>query len=343
MRVPSDVLRMAKTREQKECVKWHYAKSVFFSRDAMSLSQGLALARRSEHQDARFLVSLFPKGAPIFKSIAVTVFLSQGDDARCMCWAALCGPPYQPHGLEESQERLMRQSAEKGYAFAQCKLTAKDQGEQLMWLEKAAAQGEPEAMWMLAECMHNSRDVAFDEQRAKKLCFEAALLGHAAAQCEWAVKYCEKESGEQFAWLRRSASQGHVLALQRVAESATEQLKLYDAGGSGRIVFETGAALLDRRTWRTRRMAGQTAESVYLVQSLYRRWCASAKRAVLCWLWLSRSLRLIRDIRLLIADIVWDQKIAWADTIPAASDDEAAASTGVSSQGQETVTKRARV
>ncbi len=43
---------------------------------------------------------------------------------------------------------------------------------------------------------------------------------------------------------------------------------------------------------------------------LYRLWCAKAKRAVMCWLWMSRSQRIIKDLRLLIADFIWDERAA---------------------------------
>ncbi len=40
-------------------------------------------------------------------------------------------------------------------------------------------------------------------------------------------------------------------------------------------------------------------------------WCAEAKQSVLCWLWLARDLGVVKDVRLLIADLIWDDKEAW--------------------------------
>lgn len=51
--------------------------------------EGFALARESEHDDARFLVSLFPHGAPATRAEAAAVFLARCDDVRCLCWADL--------------------------------------------------------------------------------------------------------------------------------------------------------------------------------------------------------------------------------------------------------------
>ncbi len=56
--VHADILKMAKTQEKREAIKWFHARGVFFAE--RELTNGLALARQSEHPDARFLASLFP-------------------------------------------------------------------------------------------------------------------------------------------------------------------------------------------------------------------------------------------------------------------------------------------
>ncbi len=60
--VHADVLKMAKTEAQRERIKWYHARRIFFGQ-AM-LTEGLALARQCQHEDARFLVSLFPGDTP---------------------------------------------------------------------------------------------------------------------------------------------------------------------------------------------------------------------------------------------------------------------------------------
>ena len=64
MQVHADVLKMAGSKEKRERIEWFHARRVFFFDDANLLAEGLALARQCEHEDARFLVSLFPDGAP---------------------------------------------------------------------------------------------------------------------------------------------------------------------------------------------------------------------------------------------------------------------------------------
>ncbi len=70
--VHADVLKMAKTEAQRERIKWFHARSVFFRFGFVE--QGLALARQCAHEDARFLVSLFPGEAPTTQEDIEKVF-----------------------------------------------------------------------------------------------------------------------------------------------------------------------------------------------------------------------------------------------------------------------------
>ena len=47
--------------------------------------------------------------------------------------------------------------------------------------------------------------------------------------------------------------------------------------------------------------------------AFYRRTNEEAKRAVLCWLWLVEEKRVVKDIRLLIANLVWEERAAWSE------------------------------
>ncbi len=45
--------------------------------------------------------------------------------------------------------------------------------------------------------------------------------------------------------------------------------------------------------------------------SLYNMWRDEAKRGVMCWMWISRHLNVMKDIRLLIAEVVWIERSSW--------------------------------
>ncbi len=311
MKVHAEILRMARTREKRERIKWIHAQGVFFSRDTFSLECGLMLANQCDHEDARFFVTLFPNGPPGRPEQAADVFLTRTDDARCLCWAAASGA--------QPKHNLLHRSAEGGCAWAQAML-AKLLGEgreRLAWTEKAAAQGEPSAMALLAGVLWDGLDdvVGEDKKRALQLWREAAELGERSAFVHVAIRGCDNDSVEQCVWLRRAAVwAGNGMAQRRLLQSAGEQLRRYDEEGeSGRKVFEIGAAVALVRVWSLESREPGDKPLAQRAGRLYQQWSGETKRAIACWLWLARHLGVARDIRVTVANLVWDERAVWSD------------------------------
>ncbi len=304
----ADVLKMAKTREKRERIKWFNARQLFFAwfYDTTT-ALGLELARECEHEDARFLVSLFPAGAPT-KEKAMAVFLSRRQDARCVCWAAYCGAP--------DADELMKQAAIAGNAWAQAFLGAENAAcaEGAAWLEKSVAQGENEGMDVLSEYLRDGECCGKDEARARSLMLEGALLGDPFAQVVWAECYCEPGSTECFVWLRRAVRNwgGARFVMRSVGSRIPEQLQLYDGGGSGRIVFELGLAFSSDRTNLSKL---DDVDAAKRAVAIYGQWSKMAKTAVSCWLWAAKHMGVVKDIRVMIAEVVWEERAAWSERV----------------------------
>ncbi len=81
MTAQAEVLKLVKTKEKQERIKWLYARRVFFGFSGTALSDGLDLARGVDHEEARMLVSAFPGDTPKTSEEAVAVFLTES--ARC--------------------------------------------------------------------------------------------------------------------------------------------------------------------------------------------------------------------------------------------------------------------
>ncbi len=304
MKVHADILKLAKTTEQRERIKWFHARTVFFRSD---LRHGLELARTSQHQDARRLVSLFPEGPPMSWSQAGDVFRLQGEDPLCLAWAAECGL------ADDRTTELLRRSAEGGCAWGQCRFAERLTGaDRVMWLTESAAREEPEAMWRLASLIWDGWDVAKDKEEAKRLYLEAALLGNRLAQCAVAEHCCPRYSNEHYVWLRRSAIQrgfGHGSAVGMLMRAVGLEMYLYEQSGDGRNLFEIGAALAEVDHWSG--FQENEVSNGHKARMLYTQWCAAARRAVLCWLWLARDQKVAKDIRLVIADLIWSHRRSW--------------------------------
>ncbi len=95
------------------------------------------------------------------------------------------------------RELLQQRSAEGCYSWGES--WKGETGLENDWINKAAAQGEPEAIYQLAfaaSCINEDR--AF----GCRLYREAASLGNDRAQCHFALYYCPQGSVEQYQWLR---------------------------------------------------------------------------------------------------------------------------------------------
>ncbi len=309
MEVHAEVLEMAKTEEKRELIKWYHARRVFFPDSVLygrdpKYEERLALLRLCKHDDARFLLSLFPV-VPMSDQQAASVFLAQGDDARCLCWSVVCG------GLPVEIGRTLLLSSEKGCAwglskYAQMCLYGP---ERLEAMEKAAAQGEPDAMAQLGyDLWYGKSGANKDESRAECLWREGALLGCPVAQLHLATRFCVPNSLERVTWLRRSAVQNLSTAIGALAREVREACRRFADGGSGRVLFEYGL------TFATIDLRNQMDRFAYdTVVKCFEQWCSDAKRSILCWLWAAKQLGVAKDMRVMIADLIWKEKAAWSE------------------------------
>ncbi len=301
MKVQHDVMRMAGTKEKREPAHQvvRGAKTFFKGR----FEDGLAFARQCEHWDALFLVSLFPHGAPKYPEHAVAVFLARREDARCLCWAAVLMP--------EAEREPLKRSAEMGYSWGETFYGSTIIELNNPWHKKAAAQGEPVSISHVA---FSAKCKSHGEDLAEKLYREAASLGDEGAQENLGKYYCAKGSVEQYQWMRRSAFQGCTIAEIRNEHTVKKQLRIYDEGGSGRVIFEIGftAAYCSFAT------DEDTERQLHRAELLYNEWCSCAKQRIRCWLWLSKRLGVVKDIRRLVAEMVWEERAEWSDRREAA-------------------------
>ncbi len=309
LKVHAEVLKMAKSDAQRERIKWFHARRAFLVQEKGEA--GLELARLCEHDDARFLVSLFAKTSSTFRKIA----FRSSKDVRSLCWAAICE-------AEDSEERqaLLRQSAEGGYAWAQALHAVENcrGAEQLPWLEKAAAQGDHDGMTLLAQWLW--KDSFRGSPRAVELWHEAALLGCPVAQFHFGVS-CEIVTPVRVIWWRRCAVQGALLktstvqrnVMRRLRKTAVIAAQQFDkGGGSGETMFELGAAFAQFKEHRINLHRGWRQQDAWdEAVKLFAKWSSEAKRAVLCWMWLSPQIGVMRDIRILVGNAIWSARSTW--------------------------------
>ncbi len=103
----------------------------------------------------------------------------------------------------------------------------------------------------------------------------------------------------QMSWVRQ-------LEMERWEAEKWRDLK--KKARSGVALNEIGMALDFVRHWEE--AAEEIAPGRRAIQ-LYREWRQNAVRGVHCWMCLSRKLGLVKDMRILIANLVWEQRSAW--------------------------------
>ncbi len=301
--------------ERAELVKWYDAMDALLGSWApQDIGKGMRLARECKHEDATWFMGLFPNDSPATREEMKEVLAKHADEARGMFFAAcICG-----HWTEDKV--LLRRAAEMGYAPAQAWLAGWSfRGGGFEWAQRAAAQKDRNGLFGLSECLREGDGCDKDEFMSLEVLREAAELGHAHAQFCYGERAFKGSDWQRYYWWGRAAVQHNNEASHGLIEAVVELLTLLDDGGSGRSVFEIGAAC--------RGHVDLINSTVFLMQShpsgcraveqaiaLYDEWCANSRRAIYFWIWAAKEeMGLSKDIRVMIAKHVWNERAIWSE------------------------------
>jgi TPR repeat protein len=195
----------------------------------------------------------------------------------------------------------VRRAAELGYSPAQASYGAAsgDPQESFSWLQKAAAQKNRDGMFELGMCYRSGEGCECDPTKALALWREAA-------ENDW----------RRYQWLGMSARKRFWQSTPLLVEAAESQLQLWESGwDGGRVLLELG------RVFRGQVAQGavfgmECRDDEYAAAQrcvdLHDRWTSMARAAIACWLAIARRLRVAKDMRRLIAQMVWDGRADWS-------------------------------
>jgi hypothetical protein len=310
----NEEVRVRSEREGRDLVQWLEARNVLLGRNnkRQDVVEGLRLARACDHHDAKYVAGLFGSATPATPLEAQQVFCAQGDDARALAFAALVGPAVNADQL--------RRAADLGSALAQAELAAlSDAADRLELARRAAGQGEPKAMTLVASMLFLGG--AADTSEAVGLWREAALLGDATAQYYYAVRAYDLQDARRYQWLGLAASNGDRAAPLSIVYDTVGQLRRHDAraAGAGRVVFEIGRVLRGH-VGRSGAVVfgvpvanGEHREAAARAVALHRAWEKSAREALQMWTRVGRRCGVVRDVRRLVAQLVWAERHVWSE------------------------------
>jgi hypothetical protein len=274
----------------------------------ITFSRAVERARACRHVDAQWLASLVPAGMATTREEELRVLQAgaQEDDARALYVL----------GRLTYSDRSLRRSAELGYAPAQAArcFWCDEPREVFCFAQLAAQQGDRCGKWQLGECYYDGSGCEQDETTALALWREAAEMGQRDAQYRMGCIAYGAEDWQRYRFWGSAAARGNWGSVAALISKAAKQLRLYNEGGSGRIVFELGAAYRGH-TDKERVFSVVNLDDAVVAQrcvNLHEQWTALAKAAVECWLMTGRRFGVAKDIRLLIARSLWRERADWS-------------------------------
>jgi hypothetical protein len=301
--------------EIQQVLAWYKVRDTLFGENyvVQDMKKALELACVCEHPDALWLTKLFAGRDVPSREEAKQVFLGDENDPRARCFGGVldAGPSESANVRSLGKQRVF-EAAEMGNAFAQAwsvEHLLPDRSENCVG---SACQLERDGFrWCgFYFRMHGEwRDLEI----AVECYFIAAQLGHVRAYVEFA-KLLEDSDPNQILWLGKAAQKG----LNSFFLVMKKQMTKFVCGGGDRgMVFAIGRTLkrnvdLEKRTifgfWKNSDYdkymeLGSIALKFYNTQMLWYR------RAVDCWTFVGLRNSVVKDIRLLIAKIIWDSRI----------------------------------
>ncbi len=149
---------------------------------------------------------------------------------------------------------------------------------------------------------------------------EAALLGDATAQYYYAVRAFAGSDWRRYRWLGRAAANGDRAAPLSIVYDTVGQLQRFDARtpGAARIVFEIGRVLRGHvsrsgHVFGVQVANGEHRAAAVRAVALHRAWEESAREALRAWTRVGRRAGVVRDVRKMIAQLVWAERHVWSE------------------------------
>jgi hypothetical protein len=307
-------MKMGFAGDAAELIKWWDALDLIAgSRVDEDVERGLQMARSCDHPDARWLSSLFPAGVAVTKEGVERVMLEQGEDPRAMHIAWTLG--------RRIDSTLLQRAAERGYAPSQAmyslRCSLRSPVESFELAQKASAQGDRRGLCQLGCCLFRGAGCEADRERAIDLFKRAAALDLPLAQYIYSESAFGRADWEKYFWWGRAASRGY--AHLSFCRAICGLLVSFENGENCRILHTVGPLLRGTVDAANYTLFGKSVPSdvsnqLVRVVQLHNAMLDRARAAVHCWSVAGRRIGVVRDVRVMIAKMVWEEAWRWSGT-----------------------------
>jgi hypothetical protein len=267
------------------------------------------MARLCEHPDAKWLVALFPRD-DVSQEAVRAVMEAEGDDARALyiAWSM---------GQDPCEDlTLLRRAGQLGYAPAQADLVLQDLFDELLWAEKAAYQGERWGWLRLAGCYHGGLGVEVSLPKEIAALKEAAELDLVHAMFHYGKLAYKEDEWERYFWWARALDLG--FAYYEALPALLGLIPSFERGELGRILFTVAPAVRGAvgRDVFSPHIVGQEQVRLQRLFALYDAVRSRAKAAVDCWSVVAQRCGVVKDVRVMIARLAWEEAWRWVALSP---------------------------
>jgi TPR repeat protein len=287
-------------------LEWYKIRDTFFGENCVSQNIPLALelAAACQHPDARWLSEVCAGKKVTTRKNAKRVFSALGEnDARALCFAWFCG--------DRKDYAPLHRSASLGFAFAQAVLAGRSSGEKMFkFAQMAAAQGERLGVFWLGACLCNGLGFGVDLDKAKENFLLASELGDVGSMIELGHLLDDADPLRWRSW-GRAAALGNGWSF---ACNFSNQVQLFDSGsGKSAVVFAIGQTLRGRVNEEAKTifngkyddsLVGPAKQAI----AYYEAQIKATKDAVRAWTLIGLRLNVVKDVRKLIAKLIWDSR-----------------------------------
>jgi hypothetical protein len=216
---------------------------------------------------------------------------------------------------------LVRRSAEMGYAPAQRDLSvlAEERVEDdmlLMWAERAAAQGFPHGILRLSHCYRKGFVCDQDEEKALELLRQAAELGCPKAQGKYGTRAYSECDWRRYHWWVLAAIGGYGRA--NLIRALAPLIPSFERGENGRILHTLAPVVKAHFLHEEGSLFGiDVSGAEYFacdgILWLHGEMLGRAREALDCWSIVGRRCRVVKDIRVMIAKMAWEEVWLWGE------------------------------
>jgi hypothetical protein len=280
---------------------WYRIRDLFLglNQTVQDMEMALALAAACEQTEAIWLTKLFAGRDAPTREQARRIFLNCEKDPSAVCFA----------GLLEGSDDEIHQAAALGDAFAQARVAWRMRGtDGFLCAKRSAAQGERDGFFALGHCLQHGDGCKIDFERAKESYLIAAELGHFDAMFCLA-SMLKKSDPQRYLWFGRAAV--GVNALPFLIEM---ERQVRDVNCSSNVVFAIGRALKGNIDNEKTAIFGEThmfdscIVSANQALGFYEFQLQACRKAVDSWTLVGIRNYVVKDIRKLIAHLVWDSR-----------------------------------